>query len=75
MSTIIINNANKEEVNVISKLARLLKLNVTTKKQEAVSSKTAIDTAIEAYESGSTKGFKISVQDFKKLVNGAKKDN
>ena len=75
MSTIIINNANKEEVSVISKLAKLLKLKVTTKKQEAISSKMSIDAAIEAYETGNTKGLKISVQDFKKLVNGAKKNN
>ena len=55
MSTIIINNANKEEVSVISKLAKLLKLTVTTKKQEAVPSKAGIEAAIEAYESGQRK--------------------
>ena len=75
MSTIIINNASKEQVNVISKLAKLLNLNVTTKKQGAIAEKAAIDAAIEAYENGSSKGLKISVKDFKQLVNGAKKNN
>jgi len=75
MSTIIINNANKEQVSVISKLAKLLNLDVTTKKETAISDKAAIDAAIEAYESGSSAGLKISVKDFKKLVNGAKKDH
>ncbi len=75
MSTIIINNASKEQVNVISKLARLLNLNITTNKPVALNSKAAIDAAIEAYENGSSKGLKISVKDFKQLVNGAKKNN
>ncbi|MEI9934805.1 MAG: hypothetical protein WDM71_08135 [Ferruginibacter sp.] len=74
MSTIIINNANKEQVNVISKLAKMLKLNVTTKK-EAASSKATIDAAIEAYENGHSNGLKISVKEFKKMVDGIKQNN
>ena len=75
MGTIIINNANKEQVSVISKLAKLLNLHVSTKKRVTITDKAAIDAAINAYENGSSKGLKISIKDFKQLVNDAKKVN
>jgi hypothetical protein len=75
MSTIIINDANHEQVNVLSKLAKLLNLNVTVEKHHAQSSKAAIDAAIDAYENGQSEGLKLSIKDFKKMIDGLKQDN
>jgi hypothetical protein len=75
MSTIIINDANHEQVNVLSKLAKLLNLNVTVEKHHTQSSKAAIDAAIEAYESDQSEGLKLSIKDFKKMIDGLKQDN
>jgi hypothetical protein len=74
MNTIIINDANKQQASVISKLAELLKLNVTIETDYS-SSKAAIDASIEAYENGLTQGLKVSVKDFKKMIDGLKQDN
>jgi hypothetical protein len=75
MSTIIINDANNEQVNVLSKLAKLLKLTVTVEKHYSESSKMAIDQAIDAYENGQSEGLKLSINEFKKMINGLKQDN
>ena len=72
MSTIIINNATKEQAGVISKLAKMLKLQVTLQENEnsAKSSKAEIDAAIIAYENGRSKALRLSVKDFKKMIGG-----
>lgn len=75
MSTIIINDASTEQATVISKLAKLLKLNVTVDNHYSPSSKDAIDASIDAYENGLTQGLKVSVKDFKKMIDGLKQDN
>lgn len=74
-NTIIINNANKEQVIVLSKLAKLLNLNVTSHCQSPDPSKKAIDEAIEAYEIGNTKALKVSIKDFKEMVNALNQNN
>ncbi len=75
MSTIIINDANNEQVNVLSKLAKLLKLHVRVENNYSNPSKAAIDAAIEDYENGRASGLKVSINDFKKMIDGLKQDN
>ena len=70
MSTIIINDANNKQANVISELAKLLNLNVSIE-PNTKSSKASI----EDYENGRTQGLKVSVKDFKKMLDGLKQDN
>jgi len=74
MSTIIINDANNKQANVISELAKLLNLNVSIQ-PNTKSSKAAIETSIEDYENGRTRGLKVSVEDFKKMIDGLKQGN
>ena len=74
MSTIIINDANSKQANVISELAKLLNLNVSIE-PNTKSSKAAIEASIEDYENGRTQGLKVSVKDFKKMLDGLKQDN
>ncbi len=74
MNTIIINNANNKQANVIEELAKLLKLDITIEKHYS-SVKEAIDASIDDYENGRTSGLKVSVKDFKKMIDGLKQDN
>ncbi|MEO8110538.1 MAG: hypothetical protein ABI594_10920 [Ginsengibacter sp.] len=74
MNTIIINNANNKQANVIEELAKLLQLDITVEKHSS-SEREAIDASIDDYENGRTRGLEVSIKDFKKMINGLKQDN